>query len=229
MGRDYSPFSAVQLDAYFNPRARVGRDKSGDTWDLIAYISIHAPAWGATLVQKAHGREFIISIHAPAWGATEIRKVTHAPTRDFNPRARVGRDHYSVNYELDEDDFNPRARVGRDACRRARREINVISIHAPAWGATGRTGVWRRVQLFQSTRPRGARRRAGLGASRATEFQSTRPRGARRRRADDLFGGTDFNPRARVGRDFYADTAFLSYLHFNPRARVGRDWSRRFL
>ena len=118
VGRDNNCWRVGYVDGNFNPRARVGRDKGGDTWDLIAYISIHAPAWGATLVQKAHGREFIISIHAPAWGATEIRKVTHAPTRDFNPRARVGRDHYSVNYELDEDDFNPRARVGRDWSRR---------------------------------------------------------------------------------------------------------------
>ena len=34
-------------------------------------------------------------------------------------------------------DFNPRARVGRDRISFIKAGTNAISIHAPAWGATG--------------------------------------------------------------------------------------------
>ncbi len=79
-----------------------------------------------------------VSIHAPAWGATQ-RARFHAPIgRCFNPRARVGRDRAEAEKDDDSESFNPRARVGRDAERRA-----------------GPHEFWR----FQSTRPRGARRR----------------------------------------------------------------------
>ena len=33
-------------------------------------VSIHAPAWGATSLQKRGGELCPVSIHAPAWGAT---------------------------------------------------------------------------------------------------------------------------------------------------------------
>ena len=100
------------------------------------HISIHAPAWGATengenrpvrkLFQSTRPRGarrilvcpidtlLVISIHAPAWGATMRRKTLSAPSRNFNPRARVGRDSLLYMPFLRCDDFNPRARVGRD-------------------------------------------------------------------------------------------------------------------
>ena len=56
---------------YFNPRARVGRDLDSLFGDIQLPISIHAPAWGATLPCGARKRFFGISIHAPAWGATK--------------------------------------------------------------------------------------------------------------------------------------------------------------
>ena len=56
------------------------------------WISIHAPARGATdhrlLLQKACH----ISIHAPARGATSAGCSGSTPEKDFNPRAREGRD-----------------------------------------------------------------------------------------------------------------------------------------
>ena len=55
-------------------------------------------------------------------------------------------------------DFNPRARVGRDfKFRAARRQAVTISIHAPAWGATYANVTITISIIFQSTRPRGAR------------------------------------------------------------------------
>ena len=56
---------------YFNPRTRVGCDLVKIGLPIIlSVISIHAPAWGATLHHSLHVRSLRISIHAPAWGAT---------------------------------------------------------------------------------------------------------------------------------------------------------------
>ena len=77
----------------------------------------------------------------------------------------------------------------------------IISIHAPAWGATPPLDLAHQHHAFQSTRPRGAR-------------PCGRPRGASR---------GNFNPRARVGRDNGSRSMLGSTSHFNPRARVGRD------
>ena len=55
-------------------------------------VSIHAPAWGATISALRVLAKAIVSIHAPAWGATAIEDRLLAPFRCFNPRARVGRD-----------------------------------------------------------------------------------------------------------------------------------------
>ena len=38
-----------------------------------------------------------VSTHAPAWGATEEPKEPPARVTSFNPRARMGRDLYSIN------------------------------------------------------------------------------------------------------------------------------------
>ncbi len=55
-----------------------------------------------------------------------------------------------------------------------------VSIHAPVRGATSRATMHRSRNLFQSTRPYGARPSPELYCSKKTVFQSTRPYGARR-------------------------------------------------
>ena len=75
--------------------------------------------------------------------------------------------------------FNPRAHVERDM-------LNI---------------KLKLTKLFQSTRPRGARRTLAYYAYAQMMFQSTRPRGAR---PLTLMGSPTticFNPRAHVGRD----------------------------
>jgi len=78
-----------------------------------------------------------VSIHAPAWGATSDDPVSLSLTVRFNPRARVGRDDVDILYPPPQHvsihapawgatlqvyarstcrpSFNPRARVGRDS------------------------------------------------------------------------------------------------------------------
>ena len=76
--------------------------------------------------------------------------------------------------------FNPRARAGRDLIIGAGGTYWLVSIHAPARGATSMVAYWCRRSWFQSTRPRGAR----------PFLLQIRGR------------GRCFNPRARAGRDF---------------------------
>ena len=55
-------------------------------------ISIHAPAWGATQAQQAMADVIDISIHAPAWGATLAALSAQSYQEHFNPRSREGSD-----------------------------------------------------------------------------------------------------------------------------------------
>ena len=77
----------------------------------------------------------------------------------------------------------------------------LVSIHAPARGATYHSNAPSTLQEFQSTRPRGARRSIAFALSLTRTFQSTRPRGARPRRISIIALRIGFNPRAREGRD----------------------------
>ena len=57
-------------DRYFNPRSRGGSDAALAYGLDVIYISIHAPAEGATKSDFAVPAHVSISIHAPAEGAT---------------------------------------------------------------------------------------------------------------------------------------------------------------
>ncbi len=122
----------------FNPRARVGRDSRVCDTKLSCRVSIHAPAWGATMAQTAGSKrkaEFQstrprgarrdpprgdqnlrkVSIHAPAWGATTCgASVGNTYTVSIHAPAWGATCH--PTRECDPRTcFNPRARVGRDS------------------------------------------------------------------------------------------------------------------
>ena len=73
-GRDRSSRMPAAHPTCFNPRAREGRDRE---WlggpELFCFVSIHAPARGATSVDQAPCLQVNVSIHAPARGATANR------------------------------------------------------------------------------------------------------------------------------------------------------------
>ncbi len=77
--------------------------------------------------------------------------------------------------------FNPRAHVGRDRYSLLSALLSPVSIHAPTWGATPS------LRIYGACRP-GFNPRAHVGRDtpppksifRSSLFQSTRPRGARR-------------------------------------------------
>ena len=170
-------------------------------------VSIHAPAWGATLAerlglglalafQSTHPRGVrptfdtftamwgIVSIHAPAWGATNktpgARNLLNRfqSTHPRGVRLRwLRRHHPKTPFQS----THPRG-VRRSAGGAWSVGRRGVSIHAPAWGATGTTSRYAILRnLFQSTHPRGVRRAGGRhGADRCAKFQSTHPRGVRR-------------------------------------------------
>ena len=82
-------------------------------------------------------RHCVVSIHAPAWGATVLDSGLGWVERGFNPRARVGRDEVSpvapkpgATFQSTRPRGARRSKYAMDFPERG------VSIHAPAWGAT---------------------------------------------------------------------------------------------
>ena len=115
MGRDFiSAAMSVKLQ-HFNPRApRGARRPSATSCTWCTTFQSTRPCGARHNVFTADDVLFTISIHAPVWGATGTNSILLLPHSHFNPRARVGRDAYSLENSND----------------------TLISIHAPAWGAT---------------------------------------------------------------------------------------------
>ncbi len=157
-GRDRVKRTPLSKPACFNPRARTGRDVALAEGARAGAVSIHAPARGAT---AAADNAATVEIRFQSTRPHGARRPTTFRTRDhrcFNPRARAGRDESSRPNFWNRSCFNPRARAGRD------------SIYAASFAVM-------------------------------SKFQSTRPRGARRRRGQSPPLSHRFNPRARAGRD----------------------------
>ena len=116
----------------------------GATLSFLAHqhrrkISIHAPTRGATSKQAFIPRYNGISIHAPTRGATCLWPSRRCPSLYFNPRTHEGCDARIIDAQI--------AHTG-------------ISIHAPTRGATSLAEYVRAACYeFQSTHPRGVRRR----------------------------------------------------------------------
>jgi len=144
-----------------------------------------------------------VSIHAPAWGATYKQAAPFNNSGLFQSTRPRGarRDGYGIG-SASAGFQSTRPRGARLDSGLTDFDNQMVSIHAPAWGATGhfargarkwrsfnprarvgRDSLWAqskaRRQRFQSTRPRGARQVRQRRTKVKKMFQSTRPRGAR--------------------------------------------------
>ena len=145
----------------------------------------------------------MVSIHAPAWGATVAGYVTKKITKKFqstHPRGVRHLPHRETCHHHRFQSTHPRGVRHAGSC--AHVESSCVSIHAPAWGATfqsqpaatgghvsihapawGATAAKIRVVgtalMFQSTHPRGVRLRRIVEQYHQEMFQSTHPRGVR--------------------------------------------------
>ena len=100
------------------------------------YVSIHAPAWGATERRRAscHSNGFQST---PPHGGRRNAAEKLEGLISFNPRPRMGGDPDVALFAGALLSFNPRPRMGGDArLRSAIALVSLVSIHAPAWGAT---------------------------------------------------------------------------------------------
>ena len=141
----------------FNPRARAGRDSYVMLDEVAFWVSIHAPARGATVWRFSNG-------HCTRFQSTRPRGARPQPRRlllyreCFNPRARAGRDTLRICATYGSEFQSTRPRGARRAQQVSRCRIRFVSIHAPARGATRPHPIQQQQGMFQSTRPRGARR-----------------------------------------------------------------------
>ncbi len=74
MGSDWVTSSQIICPTCFNPRSRMGSDQDCIQDQHPRWVSIHAPAWGATCRDRRNVPVNNVSIHAPAWGATLYRQ-----------------------------------------------------------------------------------------------------------------------------------------------------------
>ena len=266
MGSDRRYRSHTRAWPYFNPRSRMGSDVVHQPPELRARISIHAPAWGATrgtglyaCPQNFNPRSRMGS-DTPRWSLALFAGY-------FNPRSRMGSDYLGIQSSGTEKKFqstlphgerhlvkrrhvavayfNPRSRMGSDPIG-----INivisgdVISIHAPAWGATQGNAARMVAYQFQSTLPHGERPdsrhsqdmscyfnpRSRMGSDsrrwmdlRCAGFQSTLPHGERHPSPIRSTSTWYFNPRSRMGSDGGGRQWRIVSRDFNPRSRMGSD------
>ena len=136
--RQDAPGHGLHHHVCFNPRTRVGCDAQVVNSYLRSLgVSIHAPAWGATLCAGQSSLGYGVSIHAPAWGATRPQNRGPAPPGGFNPRTRVGCDTRCLSPDVGRCAFqSTHPRGVRPGPARGGAGYSSVSIHAPAWGAT---------------------------------------------------------------------------------------------
>ena len=147
--------------------------------DAMFWVSIHAPARGATADFIGRAGLGVVSIHAPARGATAEATVSgdpravsiHAPARGATPGTDKVRKTDWFQSTL------PRGERRMCFCYLCRE------------------------CKFQSTLPRGERHEFNWRKKTNCWFQSTLPRGERHQPDSRCYSQSCFNPRSRAGSD----------------------------
>ena len=93
MGGDWNNhLFLIDLALFQSTPPHGGRRRWRDFMLVAQAVSIHAPAWGATVTAPTVKRAIDVSIHAPAWGATFSSVFSFPALLGFNPRPRMGGD-----------------------------------------------------------------------------------------------------------------------------------------
>ena len=136
---------------HFNPRSREGSDVVFIHWSfIVAYFNPRSREGSDGGERVMLRPEYFISIHAPAKGATAEERGVSMGVANFNPRSREGSDSVGLVREYYVQDFNPRSREGSDELGDLSKDADCrISIHAPAKGATAFINIFSlAVRLF---------------------------------------------------------------------------------
>ena len=236
---------------------------------LFSAISIHAPAKGATIHLQFPLCTITISIHAPAKGATRSNQGKFRNQGNFNPRSREGSDKKHDCDDCPHGEFQstlPRRErrhasdqnvtISRFQSTLPRRERPcssircdlwiVISIHAPAKGATCVNGFRFALHCISIHAPAKGATHKNRKFFQSLSFQSTLPRRERRNGQKKEMEpihisihapakGATHSVRVYVFRVHIsihapAKGATFSYIdlscfiyYFNPRSREGSD------
>ena len=169
------------------------------SWPWL-WISIHAPAKGATIcarqqdVNKNHfnPRSREGSDRCRSWWFERKEQFQSTlPRRERRRKPKQGTNHVNISIHapakgatiygkwgrVDLADFNPRSREGSDCPLDGPTLVGQISIHAPAKGATSTVpDDYPQYCVFQSTLPRRERLLILLHIPKINKFQSTLPR-----------------------------------------------------
>jgi len=169
----------------------------------LAGVSIRAPAGGATWLRSFPPSSVRFQSALPRGERPPCSPADLWPARRFNPRSRGGSDTTLGILVGSLISFNPRSRGGSDsnikllfsyrvafqsALPRGERPVlaslvyddAIVSIRAPAGGATFVSVKDQAFGAFQSALPRGERRGAADSDQGTDKFQSALPRGERR-------------------------------------------------
>ena len=113
-GSDCSTVHPSDQDNDFNPRSREGSDRNFLHCRVCVFISIHAPAKGATSFRNVSPAYARFQSTLPRRERHLSRKKRRAGTRYFNPRSREGSDQNKRSCLITYLHFNPRSREGSD-------------------------------------------------------------------------------------------------------------------
>ena len=217
----------MEMHENFNPRSREGSDKMAEYQGAVfTEISIHAPARGATpsACKYANYRKFQSTLPR---GERRYFKTFAILEPTFQSTLPRGERLSSKMEEAKRFKFQSTLPRGERQCYvNEYRHQNIISIHAPARGATSQEKESRRSsRKFQSTLPRGERPAdSSVGSVQACEDFNPRSREGSDFDLNDRFSGrTYFNPRSREGSDTALQRQKAQPIYFNPRSREGSD------
>ena len=195
------------------------------------FVSIHAPAWGATGGRCQRPSRSTVSIHAPAWGATSAGPPSFGRAEFRSTPPRGGRPPIALDTALiGHERFDPRPRVGGDRSSADRPRADRRFRSTPPRGGRLVANEYRLNPLtFRSTPPRGGRPGQASEGLVLEQFRSTPPRGGRPAGRVSRASSRRFDPRPRVGGDFMPRSTPPGLARFDPRPRVGGDQAVGFV
>ena len=119
----------------------------------------------------------------------------------FNSRSRMGSDSELLKSRIDGGSFNSRSRMGSDMAIGNFIGNIIVSIRAPAWGATDFPRAQCMASKFQFALPHGERLLTPAGMLAGMVFQFALPHGERHKGWDVIRITGGFNSRSRMGSD----------------------------
>ena len=239
------PCLAVPALQSFNSRSREGSDKTGaDLQVQIARFQFALPR-GERLSPRRHsgsysgfqfalprGERLSASAMPPAPSAFQFalprgerrsRRASRFWKRCFNSRSREGSDFRQHVVPAYNRSFNSRSREGSDRQRHVAFFRGIVSIRAPARGATLPERPPLPALPVSIRAPARGATLIGAPMTISTRFQFALPRGERRWPYTRFARFLGFNSRSREGSDFILSRPLNGFHSFNSRSREGSD------